>query len=410
MPESHLQLLETIGKSPQWLAIAYDESFYQLLNQMALKNDTPLACVQKGDLNTLRSILSEGVEPQVVLLDLSFSSNLLDDAKKALRMCLHNTRLIIFGKDDHISIFRDLKHLGITDYLILPINESDIRNAIEEANSVPRVTETAVKHARPFTMVIGARGGVGASTIATNMAWMTFGENKRKVCLFDLDLYNNTTCIFLDLVPNRGLNDSINEISRVDEVFLKRVLLQKEEGFSIFTGQLGLEQEISFLPDALSSLMSILRDMFEFVYIDMPVSTLHASFAQTILSMADNVVIVTDLSLVSVQALLRLKVFLTTFFPYLQTKIIANNIFPDGGAISKEMFEKSSGLTIHDVFPYCKASMLEGVNTGEPFVKTYPQHMYSKKLRSFIISLYPQLKLEENKSISFLEKWLRVGK
>ncbi|OGT38555.1 MAG: hypothetical protein A3F11_04685 [Gammaproteobacteria bacterium RIFCSPHIGHO2_12_FULL_37_14] len=406
-----LSSIEAVGKSPRWFAVVSEESLYELFGQMALKDNCPLACVQKGDITALRTFLSEGMEPQVIILDLSTSSSLLDDAKRALALSTENTRLIIIGKDDHVSIFRELKHIGVTDYLILPATEKDIRHALDEASLVPRVTaESAVKNARPFTAVIGVRGGVGASTIVVNSAWLTFNKFKKKVCIFDLDLYNSTVCILLDLIPNTGLNDAVSEISRVDEVFLKRVLLQKEEGFSVLTGQLGFEHEINFPVDAVSMLMDILRDSFEYVYLDVPFSTLHTPFTQTILSTVDNVIIVTDLTLVSVQALLRLRSFLATFFPHLQSKVIANNIFPNGGTISKEMLEKSTNLTLQTIFPYCKANILEGINSGEPFVKAYPSHAYTNQLNTFITSLYPQLKpVEQTKSFSF-QKWLRLGK
>ncbi|OGT42053.1 MAG: hypothetical protein A3F42_02300 [Gammaproteobacteria bacterium RIFCSPHIGHO2_12_FULL_37_34] len=407
MSGNHLQILEMVGKSPRWLAIIHDEALHGLFNQIALKDNCPLACVQKGDLMFLHSLLSEGIEPQVIIIDLSISDSLMEDVKKALSFCPSNTHLIVIGKEDHISIFRDLKHLGVTDYLILPVVEEDIHHALKEASLALRVTsEDTAKNARPFTGIIGVRGGVGASTIAVNATWMTFNEYKKKVCLVDLDLYNNTICVLLDLIPNVGLNDAVNEISRVDEVFFKRVLLQKEEGFSILTGQIGLEQEINFPAEAISRLTDVMRDSFEYVYIDIPFSILHMPFTQTILSVLDNIVVVTDLSLVSVQALLRLKSFFGTYFPYVENKIIVNNIFPGGGTVSKEMFEKSTNLTIQTIFPYCQSRMLEGVNAGEPFVKTYPKHAYSKQLRTFITSLYPQLKPAEGMKPSLFKKWL----
>src|SRR3990167_2169782 len=409
----NLQTIEAVGKSPPWLAFVYEESLYEQFNQLALKDNCPLACVQKGDLTTLHTFLTEGIEPQVVIIDLSSSLNLFEDAKRALSYCSQNTHLIVIGRDDHVSLFRDLKHIGVTDYLVFPVSESDIHNALNEASLVPRVTDSAAKSVKPFTTLIGVRGGVGTSTIGVNLAWLTAHEYKKKVCLLDLDLYNSTVSILLDLIPNTGLNDAITEITRLDDVFLKRVLLQKEEGFSILTGQLGFEQEINFSVDAISLLMTLLRDNFDYVYIDMPLSILHTPFSQTILSMSDNTIIVTDLSLVAVQALLRLKSFLATYLPHLPSKIIANNIFPNGGTISKDMFEKSTNLAIQAIFPYCKATMLEGINNGEPFVKTNPTHAYSKQLTTFIISLYPQLKSDEEVKPSLfflLTKWLGFGK
>ncbi len=404
--DNNLPALDAVGKAPHWLAFIHDEAIVNLLNQIALKDSSPLACIQKGDLQTLRTFLTGGITPQIVILDLTSSLNILEEANKALVYCGPNTHLIVIGKDDHVSIFRELKHAGITDYLIFPLNENDLYEAIEEASILPRITPDSSANMRPFTSIIGVRGGVGASTLSTNLAWMTFKDFQKKVCLIDFDVYNTTISILLDLIPNTGLNDVINEIDRADEVFLKRVMLQKEEGFSILTGQLGLEYDINFPPDAINALINLLKDNYECIFADLPFSTLHSPFSQTLLGLTDNVLIVTDLSLISVQAILRLKSFLATYLPHLQSKIIVNNIFPDGGTISEDMFSKSTNLIVGETLPYCKADMLEGANAGDTFVKTHPNHAYTNALRAILLKMYPQLKLKEEIKPGLVKKLL----
>ena len=406
------QLIEQLGKNPPWVAFVDDEHVKEMFSQIVTKDNMPTATIRSGEIMKIRSFLTSGIEPKIIIVDLSQSIDLLSDAKNIVSSAPAMTRFIIIGKDDHVSIFRDLKRIGIADYLILPIQEEDIRNAISDTLLTPmaNVEDNTATLVKPFTVVVGARGGVGASTACVNLAWITANEFKKKVCLIDFDLHNSSICVLLDVAQNAGLNDAVNEIDRLDDIFLKRLLLQKEDNFSILTGHLGLEQEINLSGEAIRTLITLLRNNFDYMYADLPFSSLHTAFSQTILNLSDNVIIVTDLSLVSVQAVLRLKAFLTTYMPHLHCKIIANNIFPNGGTISKAMFEKATNLIIEDILPYCKANMLEGVNAGEAFVKTYPSHTYGKFLRKFITSLYPQLKPVSAKKPSLWERLWRLTK
>ena len=402
---AHLHPVEVLGKNPQWVAFVRDETLRELINNIIVKDVLPPAILQEGDAARIHAFFNSGIEPQVLLLDLSKSPSLLDEAKSLLNFFSPNTRVVVIGKEDHISIFRDLKRLGIVDYLNLPVEEDDIRNAISEALLIP-LDQLMQGHAlklKPFVVMLGARGGTGVSTTCVNLAWMTANEFKKRVCLVDFDFYQGSICILLDLLQNTGLNDALNETERLDEIYLKRLILKKDDYLSILTGQINFEQEINFSIDAVRTLIALLRDKYDFVYADLPL-ILHSPFAQAILSLADEVILITDLSLVSLQGVLRINTFITTYMPHLKMKILANNIFPAGGTVTKPMFEKGINAKIDDVLPYCKVNMLEGVNAGEPFVKMFPNHQYTKILRNFILTSYPVLKPVEKAKPSFLQK------
>ena len=404
---SDMQFLDTLGPNPQWVAFTEDESLRGILSQVATKTGVPSACVQSGGIAAVRSFLNNGIEPQLIIIDLTRSPDLISEAKTLLSYCPQNTRVMAIGKDDHFSIFRELTHIGVIDYLILPIEENDMRNAINDALLAPAthgMKDLAMK-LKPFTVILGTRGGIGSSTLSVNLSWATAFVFQKKVCLIDLDVYHSSVCILLDLVRNAGLNGVLTEVERLDEVFLKRILLQKGENLSILTGQLNLEQEITFSVDTIKILTALLREKFDYIYADMP-PLLHTPFSQTILNTADHAILITDFSLLSIQNILSMKTFLATYMPHLKYKIVVNDIFPHKGEISKAMFEKSINSTVDAVLPYCKASMLEKMNVGEPFVKGYPNHEYTKRLIAFISVMYPQLKpIGQTKKFSLFKKW-----
>lgn|SRR3990167_2384005 len=404
------QLLEVLGPNPEWIAFIEDEPTRLLFTQVASKSSLPTVSVQPG-IAQARSFLTSGIEPQLIIVDLSKSEDLIGEAKALINYCSLNTRMMIIGKDDRASTFRDLTHIGAIDYLVIPLEENNVRTAINDALQIPaqQSAKNIASKIKPFTVILGARGGVGSSTLSINLCYLTAIEFQKKVCLIDFDLYHGNICILLDLVQNAGLNEALTEVERLDEVFLKRLILQKENNFSVLTGQIPLEQEINFSIDAVKILTTLLRDKYDYIFADMP-PLLNSPLPQTVLNLADNVIIVTDFSLVCVQSVLRLKTFLATYMPHIKYKLIANEIFPNGGAVSRSMFEKAINSTIDTVLPYCKSSMIEGMNAGEPFVKINTRHVYTERLRQFISSLYPQLKPIIMSKPSLMDKLRRLGK
>ncbi|WP_424648021.1 AAA family ATPase, partial [Enterobacter hormaechei] len=85
--------------------------------------------------------------------------------------------------------------------------------------------------------VIGTRGGVGASTIATSIAWLLADKEKRSTALLDLDVHFGTGALSLDLEPGRGLTDAIENPSRIDGLFIERAMVKATENLSVLSAE-----------------------------------------------------------------------------------------------------------------------------------------------------------------------------
>src|SRR3546814_12807229 len=85
--------------------------------------------------------------------------------------------------------------------------------------------------------VIGARGGVGASTIATSLAWLLSERGKRATALLDLDVHFGTGALALDLEPGRGLTDAIENPSRIDGLFIARAMVKASEKLAVLSAE-----------------------------------------------------------------------------------------------------------------------------------------------------------------------------
>src|SRR5690606_17403563 len=118
--------------------------------------------------------------------------------------------------------------------------------------------------------VIGARGGVGTTTIATNLAAI-FAENySRTTGLVDLDPYFGSVALSLDLEPGRGMRDALEKPDRIDGLFLDRVMIKPSPNLSILSAEEPLQEAITSQPTSGHMLFAALMEKFNVVVADMP--------------------------------------------------------------------------------------------------------------------------------------------
>ena len=88
-----------------------------------------------------------------------------------------------------------------------------------------------------MTAVIGVRGGVGASTIATSLGWLLGDAEGRSTALLDLDVHFGTGALAFDLEPGRGLTDAIENPSRIDGLFIERAMVKATDKLSVLSAE-----------------------------------------------------------------------------------------------------------------------------------------------------------------------------
>src|SRR4028119_1532759 len=93
--------------------------------------------------------------------------------------------------------------------------------------------------------VVGVRGGVGASTIATSLAWLLGERTGRSTALLDLDVHFGTGALALDLEPCRGLTDAIENPSRIDGLFIERAMVRANERLSVLSAEAPIHQPLA---------------------------------------------------------------------------------------------------------------------------------------------------------------------
>ena len=222
------------GLRDPFTAFVCDDATADMLRPVAVEHGWSPEKVNKGGLRNAVQSLSVSASPNILFVDLSKSADPLNDINALAEVCEPGTIVIAAGQVNDVRLYRDLVASGIHDYLLKPFTVDQLRDTFAHAQSIlsgPRGEAQADKP-HVMTAVIGVRGGVGASTLATSLAWLLGEKAHRSTALLDLDVHFGTGALALDLEPGRGLTDAIENPSRIDGLFIERAMVRANERLS----------------------------------------------------------------------------------------------------------------------------------------------------------------------------------
>ncbi|RZJ98434.1 MAG: pilus assembly protein CpaE [Novosphingobium sp.] len=292
----------------------------------------------------------------------------LNDINALAEVCEPGTVVIAIGQVNDVRLYRDLLASGIHDYLLKPLQPAMLRDALVNAQAVfsaPKFADASAAKQHISTAVIGTRGGVGASTIATSLAWLFSAENKQPTALLDLDIHFGTGALSLDLEPGRGLTDAIENPSRIDGLFIERAMIRANDNLAILSAEAPINMPLMTDGAAFLQLEEEFRHAFEMTVIDLPRNML-INFPQ-LLADVNVIVIVTELTLAAARDTIRMLSWLKTNAQHAQVIVVANKVQPGVGEISKTDFESSIERRIDISVAYDLKSAANAAKLGKTF-------------------------------------------
>ena len=329
------------GRDP-YAAFICDEASLDVLRPVAVEMGWQPEKCNKGGLRNAVQALSISASPNILLVDLSESGDPLNDINALAEVCEPGTVVIAIGQVNDVRLYRDLLASGIHDYLLKPLQPGQLRDALVNAQAVfssPKFADASSAKQHISTAVIGTRGGVGASTIATSLAWLFSADNKLPTALLDLDIHLGTGALSLDLEPGRGLTDAIENPSRIDGLFIERAMIRANDNLAILSAEAPISSPLMTDGAAFLQLEEEFRHAFEMTVVDLPRNML-INFPQLI-NDVNVILLVTELTLASARDTIRLLSWLKTNAAHAHVVVVANKVQPGVGEISKVDFESS---------------------------------------------------------------------
>jgi pilus assembly protein CpaE len=293
--------------------------------------------------------------------------------------------VIATGQVNDVRLYRDLVASGIQDYLLKPFTADQLRDAFANAQLIvsgPRVNETTTERPNITTAVIGVRGGVGASTIASSLAWLMGDKAGRSTALLDLDVHFGTGALALDLEPGRGLTDAIENPSRIDGLFIERAMVRANDRLCVLSAEAPLNQWILTDGAAFFQLQEEIRHAFEGTVIDLP-RNMVVQFPHLV-NDVNVVVVVVDFTLAATRDAIRLLSWLKANAGQARVIVVANKVLPSIQEVSRKDFEHSIERKVDILLPADPKAAMQAAKLGQPLAKATKSSRVSQPLNQLL--------------------------
>ena len=359
-----------MGNRDPFSAFICDEAALDVLRPVVIEMGWQPEKCNKGGLRNAIQSLSIAASPAILMVDLSESGDPLNDINGLAEVCEPGTVVIAVGQVNDVRLYRDLLASGIHDYLLKPLSASQLRDSLTQAQAVfssPRNADGDGEREHVATAVVGTRGGVGASTLATSLAWLFASEHHRSTALLDLDVHFGTGALSLDLEPGRGLTDAIENPSRIDGLFIERAMIRANDNLAIMSAEAPIHSPLMTDGTAFLQLEEEFRQAFDTTVIDLPRNML-INFAH-LLSEVNVVTLVTELTLASARDTIRILSWLKSNAPAAHPLIVCNKMQAGAAEISKADFEASIERKINYQIPFDQKAAANAAKLGQTFIE-----------------------------------------
>lgn len=354
-----------------FVAYVCDDSAADSIRPIAAEMGWSPEKVMRGGLRAAIQNLAVSASPNILLVDLSETADPLNEINSLAEVCEPGTVVIATGVTNDVRLYRDLVASGIQDYLLKPFHPDQLRDAFAQAQAVfnaPKHVENAVDRPHLMMAVMGARGGVGASTVAASLAWLFGDKDQRSTALLDLDVHFGTDALALDLEPGRGLTDAIENPSRIDGLFLERALVRVNDKLAVLSAEAPINQPLITDGSAFFQLQEEIRASFECTVIDLPRHMLvqHPMLVQDL----NSVVLVTEITLAAARDCIRFLAWFKSHAPQASVILVANKVHSTGvPELSRKDFEASIERKIDFVIPYDPKLAAQAAKLGKPLAE-----------------------------------------
>ena len=203
--------------------------------------------------------------PNVIILETEGRNDVLAGLDQLATVCDAGTRVIVIGRLNDVALYRELVRRGVSDYMIAPVTAIDVVRSVCNLFSAPEA-----KAVGRIVAIVGAKGGVGASTIAHNVAWAIARDLALDSVVADLDLAFGTAGLDYNQDPPQGIAEAVFSPERVNSAFIDRLLSKCTDHLSLLAAPATLDRVYDFGTEAFDAIFDTLRTTMPCIVLDVP--------------------------------------------------------------------------------------------------------------------------------------------
>ncbi|MEO9527185.1 CtpF protein [Roseibium sp.] len=299
--------------------------------------------------------------PNLIMVETSGNrEDLISSLDHLAEYCDAGTKVVVIGDVNDVTLYRDLIHRGVSEYLITPVNVFQLIGAIGDLYADPE--------AEPLGRTVaffGVKGGCGASTVAHNGAWALARCFQSEVAVTDMDLPFGTAGLDFNQDPLQGVFEAISAPERLDETYLDRILSKCNEHLSLLAAPATLERTYDQGEKSFELLIETMRASVPHVVLDVP-HVWNAWVKQTLLGV-DEIVLIAEPDLANLRNAKNTVDFLKQLRPNDRPPhLVMNKVdVPKRPEIKPDEFASALGLSVQAAIPFEPQLFGTAANNGQ---------------------------------------------
>lgn len=241
--------------------------------------------VHMGGVQAAVAHYQESPTPNLILIESTLGRReFLGELDSLAESCDAGTKVVIIGHANDVLFYREILKRGVSEYLIAPVSPLQLMESFSNIYNDPDSDPVG----NIFTF-IGAKGGVGSSTVCHNVAWTMSELMQQNVVIADLDLPFGTAGLDFNQDPAQGIAEAIASPDRLDEVLLDRLLTKCSEHLSIFAAPAALDRDFELTPESCELVLDVVRQNVPYVAVDLP--HVWTQWSKRLLMQSDQVIV-----------------------------------------------------------------------------------------------------------------------
>jgi pilus assembly protein CpaE len=276
---------------------------------------------------------------------------------------LPHATIIVASPDGSVGFIRAALEAGAHDILSLPLQPNELHKALLRATQAKPRASTAPESLGEVITVYGARGGLGATTVAVNLASRLAALTASGTALVDLDLQRGDVATFLNLTPVHSIASFATAPGEIDDVFLSSTLTRHPDGVFVLPAPPEIEDAELIGHAEVKAALDLLRAQFRYTVVDTARTVTGATAAA--LETSRRILLVSDLSVPGVRAARRGVELLSRLAVSLEhIELVVTEAF--SGPVSVQDAARAIGKEPFFVIPRDQGSAADAMNQGAP--------------------------------------------
>jgi len=342
---------------------------------------------EKGELSVKSS-------PNIIIMDDDPETEEIFRRLPKMRHVFPQAAIFVISNEKDPKHIVELMKAGATEYLVTPLGEKILTNAIEEV----RAKLTEIGHIAKGTVYsfMSSKGGLGSTILSVNTA-ITLARtsvNGNSVALCDISFQSGDTSVLLDILPGTTIADICKNFHRLDVSLLKGAMVKHKSGLELLAAPVNPE-DCGVIEDGhTEKIINLLTKLYDRIIIDCPSMSINDSTIGAFRA-SGKIFIVIDLSLPAIRNAVRITQMIRKLGIGDEKIEFILNRYEKGATLSIEDAEKNLGKRIFWLFPNDFSDIMSSINEGEPVVQLNPRSLISKNIMSFTQKLRNKLSHKE---------------